>query len=709
MSRNQPWRQRPRSHVPGSRKPSTPKPSHAPRPAVFVEGILQLKGAFGFVLSEDPKVGDVMVTGPGLKLAMGGDRVRARVTSPPEAERRSGEIVEVLVHARSTIVGTFRRMGNLPVVVPEDEGPILHLKELGSLVPHVGDIVTARVEIWATLEKAASGALTGILGQRDAPGVDLAILIKKHELPDAFPPEAAAEADRFGSDVPESAWQNRETFFDQRVFTIDGADAKDFDDAVHLEKRPDGGWRLGVHIADVAQYVKQGTPLDEEAYRRGTSVYLSGTVIPMLPFPLSDNLCSLRPDVVRLTLSCVMDITPDGHVASARILESAIRSARRFTYEEVEAVIQDTPVSNVTPAIAADVREMAALARLLRKNRFGRGSLDFDFPEPDVVTDLKGRPTDIRRRERLESHRLIEDFMLLANESVARHMQAHPFLYRIHETPDPVKLDKLHGSLEVLGIHTPKHLDPTHPSVLANVIKASSGTPVQALVHLMVLRSLKQAVYSPVNKGHYGLASKCYTHFTSPIRRYPDLIVHRILKEGLQQRARDAYWKQALPAIAGHTSKRERIAVDAEREYLDIQKVRLMETRVGQTFSGVISSVTNFGLFVQLNEFFVEGLVHITHLGKDYFVYDEARMTLRGRRSGQTYAMGQKVQIRLAAANVLKRQLDFQLLSSESSRPPKSGHPDRPTSAHPDRPASQHPERHPPQHRHRRHRRKDRG
>ncbi|OGR88893.1 MAG: ribonuclease R [Elusimicrobia bacterium RIFCSPLOWO2_01_FULL_59_12] len=694
MSRNRPWhfrRQKPGARPGGSHAPRSHPAAHGQHPphphrpstpgaAAYVEGVLQLKGTFGFVLSEDPKAGDVMVTGPGLKLAMGGDRVRARVTSAPGAVRRAGEIVDVLVHARQTVVGTFRRMGNLPVVMPEDDGPMVHLADLQSFVPHVGDIVTARIQTWASAQKAAQGVLTEVLGPRDAPGVDLQSLIRKHELPDAFEPEVIREADACGADVPDSAWPQRETFFNQRVFTIDGADAKDFDDAVHLERLAgpsaaasgEGGWRLGVHIADVAQYVKEGSALDQEAYRRGTSVYLSGTVLPMLPFPLSDNLCSLRPDRVRLTLSCVMDIDPRGQVVSARIVESAIRSARRFTYEEVEAVLKGEAVPNVTPEIASDVREMGALARLLREKRFGRGSLDFDFPEPDVVTGLDGRPTDIRRRERLESHRLIEDFMLLANESVARSMRHHPFLYRIHEIPDPAKLEKLHKTLELLGIQTPKHIDPHHPLVLQRVIQASAGTPVQAMVHLMVLRSLKQAAYSPVNKGHYGLASACYTHFTSPIRRYPDLIVHRILKEGLHAQARDAHWKKELTAIAGHTSRRERAAVDAEREYLDVQKVRLMESRVGGTFTGVISSVTNFGLFVQLNEFFVEGLVHITNLGKDYFVFDEARMTLRGRRSGQAFAMGQKVTVQLAAANVLKRQLDFQLLPAETSSPQHS-------------------------------------
>lgn len=675
----------------------------APQASAPVEGVLQRKGKVGFVLSEDPKHGDILIAGPTLRLAMDGDRVRARLTSPPNlkpGERRTGEITEVLTHARSTAVGAFQRVNNIPVLAPEDDAPMIHLTDLKSFVPHIGDWVTARILTWPTPEKPATGELIEVLGARDTPGMDLKLLIRKYELPDAFPPEVSAQADAFGSTVPESAWQapGRRTFFDQRVFTIDGADAKDFDDAVSLERRPNG-WRLGVHIADVAHYVKEGTPLDEEAIRRSTSVYLSGTVIPMLPFPLSDNLCSLRPDEIRLTLTCLMDISPEGDVTHADIMESAIKSARRFTYQEVDSLLKGETVERVTPEIAADVREMGTLAKLLRAKRFGRGSLDFDFPEPEIYLDAKGRPSDIRKRERLESHRLIEDFMLAANEAVARHMQTFPFLYRIHETPDPLKLEKLKQSMDVLGVKVPRHLNPKQPEALQHIVKASSGLPIQPLVHLMVLRSLKQAVYSPTNKGHFGLASACYTHFTSPIRRYPDLLVHRMIKERLTSQYRRQKWELELPAITARASRRERVAVDAEREYLDIQKARLMEPFVGQEFTGFVSSVTNFGIFVQLDRYFVEGLVHITNLPNDYFMFDEARMVLRGKRSGRMFSMGQKVKVQLAKADPIKHQLDFELLSSEQpARPAHAG----PASAHPQRPS--HPAKQGRRQRHRRRR-----
>jgi len=640
-----------------------------------VEGVFQNKGKFGFVLSEDPLVGDVLIQGPSLSLAMGEDRVRARIKSAPSEARRSGEIVEVLSRAHQTVVGTFKRLGSMAVLVAQADERQIRILDMKGLSPKVGDLAVARITHWPSMKEPAMGQLTEVLGDGDKPGVSLEAVIRQYELPQDFSPEANREADAFGTEVPEGAWRapSRQLFFDQRIFTIDGADAKDFDDAVSLETLADG-WRLYVHIADVAHYVRENSVLDQEARRRGTSVYFAGSVLPMLPFPLSDGLCSLRPDVVRLTLTCMMEIDQNGRVRRAEVAESAIRSARRFTYEEVETILTGGNIPGLEAAIVSDVREMGRLARLLREKRFGRGSLDFDFPEPMVIPALNGLPIDIRRRARLESHRLIEDFMLLANETVARHMQNQPFLYRVHESPDPVRMAKLTKSLEGVGLSLPRGKDLTHPSTLNAVLSSSEGTPLQGLVHLMVLRSLKQAIYSPVNKGHYGLASECYTHFTSPIRRYPDLIVHRLLKEHLRGLERFDHWSKSLPEICTHTSKRERIAVNAEREFMDIQKARLMKPHVGETFNGVISSVTNFGFFVQLDEFFVEGLVHVTNLGHDYFTFNEARMTLIGRRTGRVFSMGLKVKIRLAAVNVLKHQLELDLLSDKTDPRAKPSH-----------------------------------
>lgn len=636
---------------------------HRPSSSV-VEGRLEIKGRVGFVITAEPGKTDVLVQGASLNLALNGDRVAVRVRSTQADGRRLGEIVRVIEHAREQLVGAYRRFHNVPHIEPEAGGNSIRITNMNGLTPKENDLVVIRIVTWPTASKGAEGVLERVLGPRSAPGVDLQILIEKFELPYRFPAAVEKEAESFGSEVPPSALKGRETLFDKIVVTIDGADAKDFDDAVSVELRPGGGWKLGVHIADVSHYVREGSELDKEAYERGTSVYLTGQVIPMLPFPLSDNLCSLRPDVVRLTLSCEIEVDAGGNVVGQRVFESAIKSAKRFTYEEVESILRGQGENKFPAAIVRDVKIMGVLADRLRKKRFSRGSLDFDFPEPYAVLDPHGRIIDIRRRERLESHRLVEDFMLLANETTARFMRDEPFIYRVHEKPDPAKLKTLKATLESVGVPVPLHFEKGNPKALQAVIQACHGKPVQSMVHMMILRSLKQAVYSEANKGHYGLASVCYTHFTSPIRRYPDLIVHRLIREKLRDRLnRDLKkkWTLAMPGIAEHSSKRERVAVDAEREFLDVQRVRLMENQVGKTFSGVISSVTRFGLFVVLDEPFVEGLVHVANLKDDYYFFDEVRVTLRGKRSGRMFRVGQTVKVLLAGADVVKHQLDFEL------------------------------------------------
>lgn len=648
--------------------PSSHKKPHHHKKGKFASPILQgrveIKGNVGFVITEEPGQTDVLVQGPSLRLAMEGDRVLVRVRSTQPDGRRLGEIIGVKEHARKTMVGLFKRKQGVTFLEPETDGPVVRLSDLKGLNPHDGDLVVAKITLWPTQNKGAVGVLEKVLGPRDQAGVDLKALINKYELPDDFPATVEAEARAHGDEVPASALKGRELLFDKTVFTIDGADAKDFDDAVSLEPLPNDAWRLGVHIADVSYYVRENSPLDKEAHERGTSVYLSGSVLPMLPFPLSDNLCSLRPDVVRLTLSCEMDIDAGGNVTKQRVFESAIKSAKRFTYDEVEKILRGEMPADLPEKIVSDVKAMGRLAQRVRKKRFSRGSLDFDFPEPYTITDPHGRPIDIRRRERLESHRLIEDFMLLANESVATIMSKGPFLYRIHEKPDPAKLKSLRATVQSVGVPVPAGFDQGQPKALQAVVAYCQGKPIQAMVQMMILRSLKQAVYSEHNKGHYGLASTHYTHFTSPIRRYPDLIVHRLVKDKIHNKLtgqRQKFWSLTIPPISTHASKRERIAVDAEREFLDVQRVRLMEKRVGEKFVGVISGVTRFGIFVVLKEPFVEGLVHMTNLKDDYYFFDEVRVTLRGKRTGKTYRMGQTVNVLLAGANIVKHQLDFEL------------------------------------------------
>lgn len=606
---------------------------------------------------------------------MNGDRVRARVLRG--GDRPEGEILAVLQRARSTLVGAFRpgAGGAHPALAPEGNADPVELLDMGGLKPSQGDLCVVKITRWPSAGTAAAGALMEILGRRDDPAADLKFLLRKYGIAETFPAEVEREADAFGDDVPPSAWEGRRTFLDIPVFTIDGADAKDFDDAVSLEKRP-GGWRLGVHIADVSHYVREGTPLDEEARRRSTSVYLSGAVVPMLPFPLSDNLCSLRPHVPRLTLTCLMELDADGRVVRHELHESVIRSARRFTYEEVEELLQGRAAIDVSPPVRAAVQEMGQLARVLRERRFGRGSLDFDFPEPDIIVDDRGWPVDARRRERGESHRLIEEFMLLANETVAQSMATVPFLYRVHDRPDPAKMEALEKTLRAVGVTVPAGLHDGKPDALQKVLGGVKGKPVEPMVNMMILRSLKQAIYSPKNAGHFGLASAAYTHFTSPIRRYPDLLVHRLVKERLRGRldlGRQEIWKTRLGPWTADASARERVAVEAEREFLDLKRAQLMTRRVGETFDAIITGVTSFGIFVQPTAVFVEGLVPVAGMADDYYQFDELRAQLRGRRTGKLFHLGQKVRVRLAAANSEKRQLDFVLEETvnAASRPTK--------------------------------------
>ena len=608
---------------------------------------------------------------------MNGDRVRARTLR--FGDRPEGEILSVITRARTTLVGAYRA-GSTPALAPEGAGDPVAILDRGGLTPAAGDLCVLRVTRWPTPSEPAAGVLTEILGRRNEPAADLKFLLRKYSIAESFPSDVEQEAASFGDDVPASAWEGRKTFFDVPVFTIDGADAKDFDDAVSLEERPEGGWRLGVHIADVSHYVKEGTALDLEARRRSTSVYLSGAVVPMLPFPLSDNLCSLRPHVPRLTLTCLMDLNSEGEVVHHDIFESVIRSARRFTYEEVESLLKGETALDVSPPVQNAVSRMGRLARQLRDRRFARGSLDFDFPEPYIVVDDQGWPLDARRRERGESHKLIEEFMLLANETVAQAMADVPFLYRIHERPDPAKMQNLEKTLRAVGVAVPTGLHDGKPAALQKVMAGVKGKPVEPMVHMMILRSLKQAIYSPKNAGHFGLASTAYTHFTSPIRRYPDLIVHRLAKERANARLtppRQAEWKARLPELTADASVRERVAVEAEREFLDLKRAQLMTRRVGESFDAVVTGVTSFGLFVQPTTVFVEGLVPMAELRDDYYQYDELRAQLTGRRTGKTYRFGQRVRVKLAAANTEKRQLDFVLENKEkrSVHSKRSAHP----------------------------------
>jgi len=639
--------------------------SHVQRSRDVVDGIIQLKGSIGFVLSERPGVPDVLVKGLSLKLVMDGDRVRVKARPVSGSHQRHGEIIQVLKRARTEVVGRYETREGKPYLVPESSGSPLRLNPSQKHDPSEGDLVVAKITEWPTKQKPAQGNIVEILGKPGHPDVDLRALIYKHGLFHTFSQEAESDAQAFGGEVASRALEGRETFFHLPVVTIDGPDAKDFDDAISIESLDNGRHRLGIHIADVSHYVREGEPLDHEAIERGTSVYLAGSVLPMLPHALSSGLCSLRPDVVRLTVSCVMDVDTHGRVVSCRISNSAIRSSRRMTYGEAEEILRGKVNPEIPANIVSAIKEMGKLAGHIRRKRFERGSLDFDFPEPQLVLDKSGWPIDVLRSERMESHKLIEEFMILANESVAEKMQKFPFLYRIHEKPDATKLEKLVESLRAVGVTPPYGFKEGKNRAVQTVLRQVKGQPSEPMVHSMVLRSMNQAKYSMKNMGHYGLASRCYTHFTSPIRRYPDLCVHRILKDHLAGQLKGNRLKEyerKLVKIASRSSERERVAVTAEREFVNLKCVQLMKSRVGEVFQGVISSVMSFGFFVQLQEVFVEGLVPVRTLSDDYYIYDEVRKNLHGRRTKRIYRIGDEVRVRLCSANVEKRQIDLDLV-----------------------------------------------
>lgn len=629
----------------------------------IVEGEMQLRGRFGFVLSEVPGTPDVYVTGPSLSQAMHGDRVQVRIIP---GRRREGVILKVVKRARSTAVGILRMHDGLPVIIPDDESlsPVRVFNFKADRVKE-GQAVVVRITKWPHKEQFAGGEIIEVLGAPDSLGVDLRMILRREELSDAFPQDVLQEADSTPKEVLAEHWQGRKTFFHLPVFTIDGPDAKDFDDAISLETLPSGNVLLGVHIADVSEYVKIGSKLDTEAAERATSIYPPGSVVPMLPPALSENICSLRPNVERLTMSCIMEIDPRGEVKKCEIVNGVIKSARRFTYGAAQDVLDK---KNERDPVEQTLIEMSRLSRLLRKIRFKRGAIDFDMPETKVVLNERGRPVDIVVVDRLKSHKLIEEFMILANEAVARHVLDHQRkgIYRVHGKPDKEKLKKASETFSVYDVAVPRGFTDGVEHALSEALRNLNGKPFKNVLSRLILRTLKQAVYSVKHEGHYGLASTAYTHFTSPIRRYPDLCIHRILKDMIRSEDNRQFkvWEGTLHQIALHSSKRERQAQSAESEYTKLKKVQFMKDKEGDVFKGIISSVVSFGFFVELIDYQVEGLVHMEGLEDDYYIFDEKRLSLVGRRTHRKFRTGQTVTVQLAHANVAKRQLDFQLIRS---------------------------------------------
>ncbi|MBW3660551.1 MAG: ribonuclease R [Gemmatimonadetes bacterium] len=632
------------------------------------------KGA-GFVVperkTEEP---DLFVPPHKLGNAVHGDRVVARVEKRrARGENSQGSVIRVLKRAREEVVGTVQRGKHFGFVVPDNPRLTfdVYVAQDDLAQAKEGEKVVVAIDDWGDGKKNPEGRIVEVLGPPDAPGVDILSIVKTHGLDETFPEEVERAADSVEDDTDAQA-ERRLDLRDKLAFTIDPKDARDFDDALSIERKAGDLFEVGVHIADVSHYVPPGSVIDDEAFERATSVYLVDRVIPMLPERLSNDLCSLRPNEDRLAYSVIMEIDGEAVVQSYRIVETVIRSAHRLTYQEAQSLLESAPEREEHRGLLWELQTLRRLAKALRARRAERGSLDFDLPEAIVELDEEGFPIDIQESVRLDSMRLIEEFMLLANETVASHAAERkvPFVYRVHDRPTPEKLEQIREFVGALGYHVPKSEDGLHPKRFAEIIEKARGTREEELVNTVILRSMKQARYQTDNVGHFGLASDHYTHFTSPIRRYPDLLVHRILKaveagerwKDDQKRAEQQAW---LEEATERSSRRERIAVQAERDSIDLKKVEFMERHLEDEFDGTISGVTSFGIFVRLDEYFVEGLVHMHQLDDDYYVFHEDRFSLVGRNTGRTFRLADPVRVKVVGADKDQRQIDFELVGKD--------------------------------------------
>lgn len=637
-----------------------------PRPT-RLEGTLSVnpKG-FGFVeVSDEKGTRELFVRTRHMGTALDGDRVRVAVAARPrkgrEGRLQEAEVLAVVERKRAQTVGTFCPQSPRFAYVQPDDRRLTH----DIYVPasqyngaQEGDKVLVSIDSFDDPHGAPHGRVLTVLGRGDDPNVQVLALALSMDVRSGFPDAAIREAERIEEKIPQAEVDRRLDLRKKRIFTIDPVDAKDFDDAIHIEPLENGNFEVGVHIADVSHYVRPGTAIDAEGYARATSVYLVDRVIPMLPEKLSNKVCSLRPHEDKLTYSCIMEVSPRGSVKSYQIRETIIHSQHRFTYEEAQALIADKAASH---AFAKDVRRANHLAEVLTRKRMKSGSIDFDLPEIRVVLDDDGHPIDIIRKPRQQSNRLIEEFMLLANRTVAQHIAtkrpAPPFIYRIHDSPHPEKIQQLAQYVRSFGYKMKLHEGTAKANDLNDLLKYVKDTPEAPVIEQAALRAMAKAVYSPENIGHYGLGFRYYSHFTSPIRRYPDLIAHRLLKH--YATGGQPVELEPLLAQCDHCSERERAAVEAERESVKLKQVEYIRQHLGETFAGVVSGVTKFGVFVRLDANLVEGMVHVRDMDDDYYEYDERTFALMGTYSGQTYKPGTPVTVVVAAANLEDREVDF--------------------------------------------------
>ncbi len=635
----------------------------------LVKGIVNIsQRGYGILKPDDAKEAEIFVFGKHLKGVMHRDRVMVRLQDKSfDGQRQEGEVIRVINRASTQLVGTFERGRQSFQVIPDDSRQIypINVKPGSKLKVKNGDKVLVSITAYPDKNKYPEGKIVEVFGRKGQPGLDIQIVIRKHGLSTSFPDAVVGEAQALSIPVAAEDKERRRDLTGVRMVTMDGADAKDLDDAVSII-RIDSGYQLGVHIADVSHYVKEKSKLDKEAFARGTSVYLIDKVLPMLPPELSNGICSLNAGVERLALSCIMNLDKKGNIIDYDLCKSVLHIDERMTYEDVNKILagSDPDLNKRYDYLQDDFRVMKELADILRARRSERGALDFDFPEAKVIVDENSFPIEIRKIERGPAEMIIEDFMICANEVVAEHMYwaQLPILYRVHQKPDEDALEKLNQVLGVFGLKVNgRAVDPkTYQKILAQI----KGKPEEPMIAMMLLRSMKHASYMPEALGHFGLASKYYCHFTSPIRRYPDLIVHRVLSELLDGRmnaGRRSKLEKGMAAAGEHCTMQEIKAEEAERELADIKKAQYMEKFVGDEFDARIVSVQPFGLFVQLDNT-VEGLIHVSSIADDYYEFNDRNHTLTGRHSSRKFAIGGQVRVQLVRVDVDEAKIDFEII-----------------------------------------------
>lgn len=625
---------------------------------------------FGFVTIEG-ETDDIFIPEKETNGALHGDTVEILLTASPEGKRKEGKIVKIAERGTAKIVGLYQmaKGKHYGFVIPDNQRFLqdIFVPEERAKGAVDGHKVVVELTSYGSDNAKPEGKIVEILGHVNDPGVDIMSIVKSYDLPVEFPEKVMNQAERVPEEVSEADMAGRKDLREWVMVTIDGEDAKDLDDAVSLTRTEDGkNWILGVHIADVANYVQERSALDREALHRGTSVYLADRVIPMLPHRLSNGICSLNAGVDRLAMSCIMTVDARGDVIDHEICESVIRVNERMSYTSVKKILEDHDEEETTRYIdlVPMFEEMEQLAGILRNRRHQRGSIDFDFPESKIMLDEEGHPMEIHSYDRNVATKIIEDFMLLANETVAEeyYWREIPFVYRVHETPDEDKIKKLASLINNFGYSL--HIsDEVRPGQIKKLLTKIQGTPQETMISRLALRSMKQARYTPENDGHFGLAARYYTHFTSPIRRYPDLQIHRIIKDDLRGRMNEKkmeHYQTILPEVTRQASETERRAEEAERETIRLKKAEYMEAHIGEVFEGVISGITNWGIYVELSNT-IEGLVHVANMYDDHYDYYEDRYEMVGEHTGKTYKLGETVYVRVIDADCLTRTIDFEM------------------------------------------------